>query len=345
LTSTPTPLSLAIQGGTVDLFVTAAQAAERAGFRSIWTTELHNRSAVVSLAAAAGATERIELGSGVAWGFGRSPLTLATDARSLDEISGGRLTLGVGTGSPQSMADWHGVREPHPATRIKEFILLLKKIWQLSDTAVEHDGRFYRCQLPADPGLPALSRGTIPTCLAGVQPPMLRAAGAVADGLVGHPMFSPRYVEEVVRPELAKGAAQTGRDTPVPINGMIICAVADDAGAARRAAATQIAAYATRVATDALLEFHGFMGEVAAIREAFGRRDFPAMVGAVTENMLDQYALYGTPDEVVDKYRDRYESLYEQPLLYSPNTGLPPEYVHENVHAICDTFAYAKTVH
>jgi alkanesulfonate monooxygenase SsuD/methylene tetrahydromethanopterin reductase-like flavin-dependent oxidoreductase (luciferase family) len=331
--------SLAIQGGSVALVVEAGVAAERSGFSSIWTTELYNRSAVVTLAAVAAATSRIGLGSGIAWAFGRTPLTLATDARSIDELSGGRLALGVGTGSAVSMADWHGVVEPHPATRVREFVDVVRQIWQLHERPVAHDGRFYRCHLPPDPSIIPLTNGTMPVLMAGVQGPMVRAAGAVSDGLVGHPLFTRRYVEEIVRPALAEGAAKASRADEVPIAGMIICAISDNAAEARRGAAMQIAAYAVRGASDPMLDFNGFTAETAKIREAFGRRDFPAMIAAVSEEMLTATAVYGTREEAVDQYRQRWESLYETPLLYTPNTGLSAEYMRDNISAICDTFA------
>ncbi len=335
------PPALTIQGGDVATVVRAGVTAERNGFASIWTTELYNRSAVVTLSALATATSRIGLGSGIAWAFGRTPLTLATDARSIDEISNGRLSLGVGTGSPQSMSEWHGVAEPHPASRAKEFVRVLRQIWKINEGPVAHEGRFYRCDLPPDPTLPPLINGSMPVLMAGVQPPMLRAAGAVADGLVGHPLFTLRYVEEVVGPALAEGAKQADRDASPPISGMVICAVSDDPKAARAAAATQIAAYTVRRASDAMLEFNGWIEETAAIREAFGRKDYAAMVAAVSDRMLDETAIFGTVDEARQRYQQRFESLYDQPLLYSPNSALPPEYLRDNLEAICETFAYS----
>src|SRR5256884_7455304 len=86
--TSPAP-SLVIQGGTVQEAVEAGMAAERNGFHSVWTCEIYNRSAPVTLTAMAGATTRIGLGTAVAWAFGRSPLTSATDARSIDQVSGG----------------------------------------------------------------------------------------------------------------------------------------------------------------------------------------------------------------------------------------------------------------
>lgn len=337
------PPSLVIRGGSVASAVEAGVTAERSGFSSVWTSEVYHRSAIVTLTALAAATSRIAIGSGIAWAFGRTPLTLATDARSIDEVSGGRLSLGIGTGSPPVIADWHGVRAPHPAPQIEEFVHVLRQIWQLGEQPVAHDGRFYRCRLPADPSVRPLVRGTLPVLMAGVRPSMLRAAGAVADGLVGHPLFTRRYLDDVVRPALAAGADRARRDTRVPISGMIICAISDDSAKARADAASQIAAYATLTACDPIFEFHGFSREVAAIRSAFASKDFPAMTAAVTDRMVDEHAVFGTKEEVRDRYQERFASLYEQPLLYSPNIGLSPEYLRDNLHAICETFAYRRS--
>jgi probable F420-dependent oxidoreductase len=333
--------ALSVQGGDVALVTDAGVTAEKHGFASVWTTEYYNRSAVVTLASVAAATSRIGIGSGVAWAFGRSPLTLATDARSLDDLSNGRFQLGIGTGSPQSMSDWHGMSEPHPAPRAEEFVRLVREIWHLSEQPVDHDGRFYQCHLPADPSVPPPA-GPLPVLMAAVQPAMLRAVGAVADGLVGHPLYTPRYIEEVVRPSLAAGARRAGREEDVPVNGMIICAVDDDPAVARRAAAVQIAAYATRRASDAMLEFNGYTEETAAIRSAFAAKDYLAMTAAVSDRMLEDIAVFGTPKEAMERYQERYETLYEQPMLYSPNAALPTAYLRDNIQALCETFAYVE---
>jgi probable F420-dependent oxidoreductase len=335
------PLSLAIHGGNVAVAVDAAVTAERHGLRSVWTTEFYNRSALVSLTAMAAATERIGLGSGIAWAFGRSPLMLATEARTLDEYSGGRLSLGLGTGVPRRMADWHDISDGRPAERVEELVPLLRRIWRMTEQPVEHDGRFYRCHVSAEAPMEPLARGMIPVLVAASLPRMLRAVGAVADGLAGHPLFTRRYVDEVVRPALAEGAKGAGRDVDVPIAGMVFASVADDSAKARADAATQVAFYAAIPENDAMLAFNGFSAETAVIREAFARRDVPAMRAAVSERMLDETAVFGDESEARERYRERFDGLYEQPLLYSPSALSPPNYLPENVHALCEAFSVA----
>ena len=97
-----------LRGGVADAAATAAEA-EQLGYDAAWSTEFYTRSAVVSLAAMAGATSAVKIGSSIAYAVGRTPLVLATEARSLDELSGGRLILGLGTGTTRMMANWHGV--------------------------------------------------------------------------------------------------------------------------------------------------------------------------------------------------------------------------------------------
>ena len=333
----PAP-SLVVQGGTVEFATEAAQHAERNGFHSAWTAELYHRSAIVSLTAMALGTSRIGLGSAVAWGFGRSPLTLATDARSIDLVSNGRLLLGIGSGGSP---DWHGGKQSHPAARFEELVTLLRKIWRTHEDQVDYEGRFYNVWLPPDPTVPPPVNGTIPVLVGGMRPPMIRAAGAVADGLVGHALATPRWVDEVVRPALAEGAKRAGRDPEVPIAGMLITAVDDDDPAkARDAAALTIAVYVSRGSVDQFLDFHGFQSEADAIMTAMKNRDMDGMKSAVTDRMLDEIAVFGTAEEARQRYRERFASVYERPLLYSPASRLPDDYIRENVHAICEAFKY-----
>src|SRR2546429_9404878 len=124
--------------------VTAARLAEDAGFESVWTTEFPDHSATVSLPAAALATARVTVGSAIAYAFGRTPLVLAAEARDLDALSGGRLILGLGTGTRRMQRDWHGMDGEHPAPRMEELVPLVRKLLRLHEGPLEHEGRFYR---------------------------------------------------------------------------------------------------------------------------------------------------------------------------------------------------------
>jgi len=305
------PSLVTSSGGPEDL-AKAARLAEEAGFESVWATEFYDRSATVALAAMAQATNEIELGSAIAYAFGRTPVVLAAEARDLDELSGGRLTLGLGTGTRRMQQDWHGLDGEHPASRMEELLPLLRRLWRLHESPIEHDGRFYRLNVkPTAPPRPPI-REQIPIYMAGVNKRMIEAAGAVGDGLVGHPLFTPEYVTEVARPALA------ARGNGVPIAGYITTSVSDDRDQARRDAAAIIAFNSTVKTYRAVHRVSGFEKEAEAVREAWTRGDFDGMAGAVTDEMIDTIALAGTPDEVRARFEERWDGVYERPLLWPP---------------------------
>jgi probable F420-dependent oxidoreductase len=295
----------------------SARLAEEAGFESIWATEFYDHSATVGIAAMAAATTTIGVGSAIAYAFGRTPLVLAAEAADLDELSGGRLTLGLGTGTQRMQREWHGLDGEHAATRMEELVPLVRRLWRLDQGAIEHEGRFYNVAIKPTAPPRAVAR-EIPIYMAGVNPRMIEAAGAVGDGLVGHPLFTRRYVDEVVRPALARGARRAGRDEHVPIAGYINCCVDEDRAAARREAATLIAFNATVSTYQSILRLHGFDENAAAIRSAWEERDWEGMTGAVSDEMIDTIALAGTPDEVRERFEAEWADLYETPLLWPP---------------------------
>lgn len=332
----PDKLGVAVLGSDLAGLADLARRAEERGLESAFTTEFYDRSATVSLAVMAAATERITLGSGIAYAVGRSPLVLAAEARDLDELSGGRLVLGLGTGTRRMQRDWHGLDGVSPAPRMEELVPLLRRLWAMDASGVTHEGRFYRLALRPTADVRPPLRTDIPIYLAGVNERMIAAAGAVADGLVGHPIFTRRYVDEVVRAALARGARRTGRPEDVPIAGYLICSVAEDAATARRDAAAQIAFYAVVRSYRAIVELEGFTGEVAEIRSAWERRDHAGMIGAVSDRMLATMAVAGTPDEARDQlaaWRGRYDRL----LCYAPSYGLSMPEVADRLAAIVDT--------
>jgi alkanesulfonate monooxygenase SsuD/methylene tetrahydromethanopterin reductase-like flavin-dependent oxidoreductase (luciferase family) len=228
--------------------------------------------------------------------------------------------------------DWHGIDGEHSASRMEELVPLVRKLWRLHEGPVDHEGRFYRVNVrPTAPPREPL-RLDLPIYMAGVNARMVEAAGAVSDGLVGHPLFTPKYVSEVVRPALARGAERTGRKPP-PIAGYVTCSVSDDRDAARRAAAAIVAFNSTVKIYRATHQVSGFEGEADAIREAWSRGDGEAMVAAVSDEMIDSITLAGTPDEVRDRFAERWDGVYERTLLW------PPAYLgREAVDAVIDAF-------
>ncbi len=307
---------------SIDETVTAARLAEEAGFESVWTTEFPDHSATVGLAAVALATERVTLGTAIAYAFGRTPLVLAAEARDLDALSDRRLILGLGTGTKRMQRDWHGLDGDHPAPRMEELVPLLRDLLRLNEGPLEHEGRFYRTVVRPTAPVPPPPRTDLPIYMAGVNERMVEAAGAVADGLVGHPLFTPEYTRDVVRPALARGAARAGRDEPPPIAGYVTCWVDDDGDAARQAARAVVAFNSTVATYRPVLAHHGFDADADRIRDAWRRGDLEAMSAAVSDEMLEAIAIAGTPDEVRGQFARRRADLFERSLLWTPFGGL-----------------------
>src|SRR5918996_5393882 len=286
----------------------------------------------VALAAVALRTERVTVGTAIAYAFGRTPLVLAAEARDLDALSHGRLILGLGTGTQRMQRDWHGLDGEHPAPRMEELVPLVRSLLRLNEGPLEHEGRFYRAVVhPTAPVAPPL-RPDLPIYMAGVNARMIEAAGAVADGLVGHPLFTPEYTRDVVRPAHARGAERTGRAEPPPVAGYLTCFVDDDGERARQAARGIVAFNSTVSTYRPVLTHHGFDAEADRIREAWQRRDFAGMAQAVTDEMLETIAIAGTPDEARAQYEQRRAGLFERTLLWTPIGGL------DQVRTVVDAF-------
>jgi probable F420-dependent oxidoreductase len=324
-------LGIVLSLDVIDDTVAAAQAAEEAGFESVWTTEFPDRSATVALAAIALRTERVTVGTAIAYAFGRTPLVLAAEARDLDALSGGRLILGLGTGTQRMQREWHGLDGGHPASRMEELVPLLRALLRLNEGPLDHDGRFYRTIVHPTAPVPPPLRTDLPIYMAGVNARMIEVAGAVADGLVGHPLFTPEYTREVVRPALARGAERTGREPP-PVAGYLSCIVNEDGDAARETARGVIAFNATVSTYRPVLTHHGFDAQAEQIRAAWQSRDPASMAAAVSDEMLEAIAIAGTPDEVRDQFEQRRAGLFERTLLWTPFGGLA------GVRAVLETF-------
>lgn len=302
-----------------------AVSAERAGFEAVWNGELYSRSATVPMAAIATATERIAIGSNIAYGVGRTPLMWAAEARDLEELSGGRIILGLGNGTPKMMENWHGVDGAAPAVRMEELIEVLRKLWRLHEGPVHHDGRFYTVHVVPTADVPPPYRERLPIWTAGVNPRMVRAAGKVADGLVGHPMFSAKYIDELVRPELAAGVAAAERSlSDVKLMGMVMCSVDEDEQLARRRLAFAIGQYAASRVYDRLFAMHGWSDAQEKIRDAARQGDDEALIAAVPDAAIDQLGVACTPEEVparVAKHAEGYDHLN----ITVPPWGLAPD--------------------
>jgi F420-dependent oxidoreductase-like protein len=188
-----------------------AVAAEEIGVASVWVPEVWGYDALTGLAYLAARTSRIGLGTFVVQLGSRSPALLATSALSLQELSGGRFLLGVGTSGPRVMEGWHGVRFRRPVQTTRETIEIIRTVSR--GERLEHPGEIYPLPLPDSSGtalVPLVRPDHVPVYIAAMGPVNLRLTGEVADGWLGN-AFIPEAAEVFLGP-IREGALRAGRD-------------------------------------------------------------------------------------------------------------------------------------
>lgn len=300
----------------------SAAAAERDGYDGVFVPEtLHDPFVVLTLAAQA--TERVELGTKVAIAFARSPMALAYTANDLQQLSGGRLVLGLGTQVRPHIVRRFSMPWSRPAARMREYVLALRAIWDAwnDGTPLDFRGEFFThtlmnplfCPPPNPFGRPQVM-------LAGVGPRMIEVAGEVADRFACHSFTSPAYLRDVIKPSLARGAARAGRD-PAGIETAITCYIAtgntpaeiDQAATQMR---RQVAFYGSTPAYTAVLEHHGFGGLHDGLLQASRRGEWEAMGDAIDDDVLETYCVVAPPERVAGEILRRFGGLADRVSFY-----------------------------
>jgi len=329
-------LGIAI-GGDLRRLSGLARQVEEAGFESVWCAETA-RSAFVQAAVACAATSRITVGTGVALAFPRSPTITAMAARDLAELSGGRFILGLGTQVKRVNEQRFGIPFEHPAPRMAEAVAVIREVLgAFEGGTIDHRGRFYSVTMPPFPGA-GPAPGPVPVFIAAVNPLMAETAGRCADGVLGHPMTSPAYIREVLRPAVERGAVAAGRSLDdVNVTTAVILQMDRDRQVARREAALQVGFYATTRTYRPVLALHGFEELLEPLRRAFVQGDLAAL-SDIALPMVDSLAIAGTPDECRDRL-SQFEGLVDRVILGGAWVGPSEERLEENHRAIIETFA------
>lgn len=302
----PFPVDAELVGASAAELGVLAREAEEAGFARLWAPELY-RSATIPLAVAAASTERIEIATGIALAFTRSPFVLALEALDLDELSGGRMVVGLGAGVRRLNERWHAVSayDP-PVPRMRDHIAAFREI--VSALAAGRDarseGRYVDIHVAGYRRQVATTRGRIPVWLAAVMPGMARLAGEVADGFLDHPITTPDWLRDRLLPSIQAGAQHAERPMPEVAGGLVAAASADDPQGARRAAACTVGFYATVKTYEPLFQAHGFDSRLVEIRRAFMEGGAERLADAVGDEMTDRFAAAGTPEQVRARARD-----------------------------------------
>src|ERR1700710_427763 len=232
-------------GLTADQQLAIVQEAERLGYDSVWAAEAYGSDAATVLAWLAAGTSKIKLGSAIFQMPGRSAAMTAMTAATIDELSGGRMLLGIGSSGPQVAEGWHGQRFGRQLQRTREYVAVVRMA--LARERVEFHGETLELPLPGGPGKGlkltiAPVRERIPIYLAAIGPKNTALAGEIADGWIPT-LFSPEHVSEL-RPLLEEGAARSGRSLEgFDIAPTVNVFVTDDLEAARNSMRPFIALY------------------------------------------------------------------------------------------------------
>ncbi|HEX3947516.1 MAG TPA: TIGR03617 family F420-dependent LLM class oxidoreductase [Acidimicrobiales bacterium] len=302
-----------------------ARAAETAGYAAVWSTEA-GHDPFLPLAAAAGATEQLELGTGIAVAFARNPMNLAMMANDLHLLSKGRFILGMGSQIKPHITKRYSMPWSHPAPRMRELILAIRAIWESWATGgrLAFRGEFYTHTLMT----PFFSPGPNPygnpeILLAGVGTLMTEVAGEAGDGLLAHPFTTPQYLREVSLPALLAGAARAGKDRgglTVSLPGFVATGSTDeDLDKAVTAVKRQIAFYGSTPAYRPVLDLHGWGDLQPELNTLSKRGDWEGMGRLIDDQVLEAFAVVTTsPGDVGNRVEARYGDLIDRFSLYLP---------------------------
>jgi probable F420-dependent oxidoreductase len=260
-------ISVAAIGNSVADLEAETLRAEAAGIECVWAPELF-RAADTQVAYLAGRTERIGLGTGITWAFTRSPFVHAITALDLDEMSGGRFRLGLGSGVKRLTETWHNAEYGRPAPHLREAIEATRLIMRQAGAGepIRYQGDYYDIDIKGWVRPHPVARDTPPPIYAAaMQAGMSRMAGDVADGLVGHPIQSLCWLDEVVIPGFEQGLRRSGRErADFDYLPTVCCAIDDDEERALDVARRTISFYATVKTYAPIWEMHGFLDQANA---------------------------------------------------------------------------------
>jgi F420-dependent oxidoreductase-like protein len=291
------------------------QEAEKLGYDSVWAAEAYGSDTATVLAWLAGQTSTIRLGSGIFQMPGRSPAMTAMTAATIDQLSGGRMVLGIGSSGPQVAEGWHGQRFGQQLQRTREYVAVVRKA--LARERLEFHGETLELPLPDGPGkalkltiAPVQER--IPIYLAAIGPKNTALAGEIAEGWIPT-LFSPEHVSEL-RPFLQEGADRVGRSLDgFDIAPTVNVFITDDLQAARDAMRPFVALYVGGMGSrkqnfyNNLVCRYGFEAEAKTIQNLYleGKRE--EAMAAIPDALIDTVSLCGPKDVVRERlsvYRD-----------------------------------------
>jgi probable F420-dependent oxidoreductase len=315
----------------------AARELERLGYDGCWTAEI-NHDPFLPLTLAAEHTTQIELGTSIAVAFARNPMTVANIGWDLQDFSGGRLLLGLGTQIKPHIEKRFSMPWSHPVRRMGEFVVALQSIWSSwrDGTKLSFEGDFYTHRLMTPMFVPEPHPyGSPKILIAAVGELMTEMCGDVADGLIAHAFTTKRYFDEVTIPALQRGMVKSGRSrgdfqvmAPVfVVTGLNEAEIAAAAVGTRK----QIAFYASTPAYRKVLELHGWGDLQTELRRLSLDGQWDAMATLIDEEILGTFAVVAPLDGLAAALRERCAGIIDRVMV-----GLPASASEETVHAFLD---------
>ena len=307
-------LNIGYSGSTIEGILPLVEHADRIGIDSVWAAEAYGSDAVTVLSYLAAKTERIKLASGILQMPARTPANTAMTAMTLDALSGGRLLLGLGLSGPQVVEGWHGVAYGKPLGRTREYVEIVRKAIA-REAPLEFTGEHYTIPYTGEGatglGKPLKSilhpvRSRIPIYLAAIGPKNVQLTAEIADGWL--PIFYSPEREDIYNEHLDKGFAGAGRDgSDFDIAASVMVAAGDDVEACRDQLRPFLALYIGGMGArgrnfyNDLATRYGFGEAAATIQDLYldGRKDEAA--AAVPDELVDEVALVGPVDRIVDR--------------------------------------------
>lgn len=322
-------------GAKIKLDIPLIQEAETLGYESIWTAEAWGNDAICPLAWIGAQTSRIKLGTGIMQMSARTPAMCAMQAMTLDQLSGGRMIVGLGPSGPQVIEGWHGQPYGKPLTRTREYIEIMRRIFAREEP-VNYQGEIY--QMPyTGPGSSGLGkplksilhpRKDIPIITATISPKGVAVAAEVADGFM--PIWtSPEGLgtfDEFLDEGFAKAGDNSKKDrfTILPMVNVIL---GDDVAACRDALRPAVALYVGGMGArdknfyNQLVSRMGWEGPARKIQDLYLDGKKKEATAAVPDELIDAISLVG-PKEAIAERISAWEESRATSLILSAHGGI-----------------------
>lgn len=325
----PVKIDGGLMTATPAVAASTARELEELGYDGLLTAET-GHDPFLPLVTAAAATEHLELGTGIAVAFARTPMLTAYTANDLQQISGGRFILGLGSQIRPHIEKRFSMPWSRPAARMREYVLALRAIWATWNDGAPLDvrGEFYRHTLmtpffspPPNP------HGAPKVFVAAVGERMSEVAGEVADGIIIHGFTTERYVKEVTLPAIERGLARGGRERAAfEISGpLFVVTGTSDEEMEEAAVATrrQIAFYGSTPAYRGVLELHGWGALQDELNALSKQGKWVEMGDLIDDEVLHTFAVVGEPESIAAELRRRYGGVVDRLSFYAPYRSDP----------------------